>query len=143
MREDELHRAQSLRHQKRSGNAFARDVPDREVGFVGTSHENIVEISADIRRCLIVGCENSSRDAGRNRAREHFLLDVARNGEIPLDALLRPHAFECAQLPDGGGGEICISSESFKLLFVEALSVARVEYLEHAYHFTFVFKRSA
>ena len=63
--------------------------------------------------------------------------------EIPLDALLRPHAFEGPQLPDSGGGEICISSESFKILFVEAIPVARVEYLKHAYDFAFVFKRSA
>ena len=142
-REDELHGTESLSHQKRGGDALARHVPDREVAFIGASDENVVEIPADVRSGLVVGGKNSSRDPRRNRPREQFALDIAGDGQVSLNALLRAHALECAQLLDGGGREICIGSEPFELLFVEALFVARIEDLEHANHFAVMFKRSA
>ena len=87
-------------HQKRGGNSFSADVADCQNQFVGTGGQKVVVVSTD-RAGGTAEAMHFERLKLRDLAREKLRLNLLRDGELILQALL--FFLLQDQLLDGGG----------------------------------------
>src|SRR5205823_6258020 len=106
-------------HEERGARALARHVAERDDEATVVAEYEVVVVAADLVRGEADALKLEARDGGR-RGRQEALLNLARQLQLALEALLFEALCEEPRVLDADGGDRAERRQNLQVIFGEA-----------------------